>query len=74
MDKNLNKNEALNQNLIDSGCTQAIIDAFFFLYEQGKKEEVLRLLKKHRTKLLENLQDSQKKMDCLDYLIFNLKQ
>lgn len=66
--------QALKQNLIDSGCSKEVIDEFFSLYEQKKKKEALRLLTKHKSELLDNLHDSQKKIDCLDYLIFNLKQ
>lgn len=71
--KNMDK-QALKQNLIDSGCNEAILDEFISLYEEGKEKEVLRLLARHKTNLLDNLHDAQKKIDCLDYLIFNLKQ
>lgn len=66
--------KALNQNLIDSGCTKEVIDEFFLLFEQKRKKEALRLLAKHKSELLDNLHDSQNKIDCLDYLIFNLNQ
>lgn len=68
------KRQELEQNLIDSGCTQTIIDEFLSLYRQGKLKDALRLLAKHRAELLENLHETQKKIDCLDFLIFNLKQ
>lgn len=68
------KRQELEQNLIDSGCTQTIIDEFLSLYRQDKLKDALRLLDKHRAELLTGLQDYQKKIDCLDFLIFNLKQ
>lgn len=68
------KIQELEQNLIDSGCTQTIIDEFLSLYRQDKLKDALRLLAKHRAELLENLHETQKKIDCLDFLIFNLKQ
>lgn len=66
--------QALSQNLIDSGCKKTIIDKFFLFFEQGKMKDALRLLSLHRVKLIDNLCASQKKIDCLDYLIFKLKQ
>lgn len=72
MDETVKK--ALNQNLIDSGCTKEVLDEFFLLFEQKRKKEALRLLAKHKAELLDNLHDSQNKIDCLDYLIFNLNQ
>lgn len=68
------KRQELEQNLIDSGCTQAVIEEFLLIYEQGRVKNSLRLLAKHRAELLIDLHNCQKKIDCLDYLIFNLKQ
>lgn len=68
------KKQAINQNLIDSGCSKAFIKDFFSNLEQGKIKETLKLLFQYRVKLLDNLYSSQKKIDCLDYLIFELKQ
>ncbi len=66
--------QTLSQNLIDSGCDKAIINEFFLFFEQGKIKEALRLLSLHRGKLIDNLCASQKKIDCLDYLIFYLRE
>lgn len=68
------KIQELEQNLIDAGCTQAVIDEFLLTCGQGRIKDALRLLAKHRAELLENLHETQKKIDCLDFLIFNLKQ
>lgn len=68
------KRQELEQNLIDSGCTQTVIDEFLLLYQRDKLKDALRLLAKHRAELLTGLQNYQKKIDCLDFLIFNLKQ
>ena len=58
------------QNLKDAGCEQNLIDEFLKLEESAQ----LKLLAKHRSNLLEELHKNQKQIDCLDYLIFNLKQ
>lgn len=58
------------QNLKDAGCEQSFIDGFLKL---GKSAQ-FSLLAKHRNTLLDRLHNNQKQIDCLDYLIFNLKQ
>ncbi len=62
------------QNLKDADCTTDIISRFFQLEECGKITEQLRLLFAHRKFLLDKLHKSQKQIDCLDYLIFNIQQ
>ena len=57
------------QNLKDAGCEQSFIDRFLKL----ERNSQLNLLAKHRSKLLDKLHDNQKQIDCLDYLIFNIK-
>ncbi len=58
------------QNLKDAGCEQNFIDEFLLL----EKSTQFNLLAKHKHSLLNRLHDNQKQIDCLDYLIFNLKQ
>lgn len=58
------------QNLKDAGCEQILIDAFLKL----EKCKQLDLLTKHKSNLLDNLHKNQKQIDCLDFLIFTLKQ
>lgn len=62
------------QNLKDADCNMDIISRFFQFEEHGKLSEQLRLLFAHRKFLLDKLHKSQKQIDCLDYLIFNIQQ
>lgn len=39
----------------------------------GLTEEQLRFLSAHRVKLLDQVHESQEKLDCLDYLIYSMK-
>ena len=56
----------LVRNLKDAGCGTPLIEKIIALHDSGNLREELRLLEKvHAT---------QKKVDCLDYLIFNVKQ
>lgn len=65
---------AVIRNLNDAGCDGCTREKFLQLQEQGKTEEQLRLLRKHRSGLLAAVHDTQKKIDCLDYLAFRLER
>ena len=57
------------QNLKDANCSQDFIEKFI----HAGKEAKTKLLAKHRKLLLNELHINQKRIDCLDYLIFTLK-
>ena len=62
------------QNLKDSDCSDEFIEEFFRIKKAGISKQLIQLLYKHKCKLLERLHNSQKKIDCLDYLIFQINQ
>lgn len=61
------------QNLVDAGCDDCIKEKCMRLVEAGQKSELLPILTKHRKCLLDNVHKGQKQIDCLDYLIYKLK-
>ena len=69
----MNRND-ISINLQDAGCSSEVIKEFFYFQKTGQKEQLLKLLAKHKKELLSILHESQKKIDCLDFLIFKLKQ
>lgn len=66
--------DALRQNLIDAGCDPALTERFLSLTEQGREKEALTLLAKHRKNLLEHCHVAEKKIDCLDYLVYHMEK
>lgn len=68
------KTSGIRRNLSDAGCNTEITEKFMKLHDAGKPEEQLRLLKTHRAGLLKKVRDNQKRIDCLDYLIFTMTQ
>lgn len=62
------------QNLKDAGCDMEMIQEFTTKLRNGSKAEGIRLLELHRRFLLDSLHTEQKKIDCLDYLVFQLKK
>ena len=66
--------EAVIQNLKDAGCTQDIIECCIACIEQGKKNELLKRLEEHRTGLLHKVHEEEKHIDCLDYLVYQIRR
>jgi len=51
-----------------------MIAKYLGLQTQGRTGELLHMLACHRSSLLEALHASEKKVDCLDHLIYVLKK
>ena len=66
--------EDIIQNLKDAGCDEGVIQTFMNDLQCGKQIEGTHLLQKHRRKLLDHLHQAQRKIDCLDYLLFMLNK
>lgn len=66
--------EDIEQNLKDAGIDTDTIKRFLKLEEQHKTTEQLRILMNHRKNLLDIYHEDQKKIDYLDFLIFNIQQ
>ena len=64
--------QLLLRNLKDAGCTKADIQEVFRLGQEGRQQEQLRLLATHRATLLDRLHVSQRQIDCLDYLVYQM--
>ena len=70
----LKNNQEILQNLKDAACPNEFIEEFFKMKEFGSSKQLIQLLYKHKACLLDGLHESQKKVDCLDYLIFKINQ
>ena len=66
--------ETIIQNLKDSGCNSEIIESFVANLRTKKYSEGMKLLAAHRRRLLEELHREQRQIDCLDYLVFQIKK
>lgn len=70
MEKDMTADILLARNLRDAGCTEADILRFPALPPQ----EQLRFLSRQRDVLLAALHEAQSRIDCLDYLLYRMKQ
>ncbi|MCI8650524.1 MAG: hypothetical protein HFG20_10470 [Anaerotruncus sp.] len=66
--------ESIIQNLRAAGCDEKTIIAFLRCMRDGKEPESFRLLKKQRSLLLEAVHREEKKIDCLDYLVYQMQK
>lgn len=66
--------QAIVTNLLDAGCDNELIEKFMEFLKADKKEAGLSLLSKHRSYLLDCYHADQKRIDCLDYLIYKMNQ
>lgn len=65
--------DAITQNLKDAGCGQATIQIFLADLHGGEAPNGIQLLENHRRALLDILRREQKRIGCLDYLLFMLQ-
>lgn len=63
----------VRQNLLDAGCSDEITDQFMYFLEAANPKDGLCLLLKHRQSLLDTIHKNQKRIDCLDFLLYKLK-
>ena len=59
----------LKQNLSDAGCDNEVVENIVRMCESGNVEGALQIMKKDRCRLMEELHESGRKVDCLDFLI-----
>lgn len=64
---------SIYQNLIDAGCDQQTAEQCMVYVKEGRFTDMLPILVSHRKTLLGFLHESQKQIDCLDYLLYKLK-
>lgn len=63
---------SLYQNLLDAGCSPEMARRCMELAKDQKESDLLRFLSSHRGQLLDGLHDQQRKIDCLDFLLYQL--
>ncbi len=66
--------KSVRQNLIDAGCDGKTEDFCMKCLQDGRAAKMLPALEAHRRTLLDALHCAQKRIDCLDYLIFRIRQ
>lgn len=65
--------EDIVRNLRDAGCGEDIISQFIKSMNSGYMEQGLRLLERHRRALLDTVHAEEKKIEYLDYFVYQMK-
>ena len=66
------KNFLMRRNLADAGLPEATITEILSLLGEGRDIAVRRILARHRASLLNTVHENQTRIDCLDYLIYDM--
>lgn len=74
MPQDKKEKEALLQNLQDAGCTQDIIEQFIKNYDADNSVNQISILAEYRNNLLSRVHEEQNKLECLDYILFQLRK
>lgn len=74
MPEALDAQAILRENLRDAGCDSDTICRCEGLAHDKKKGELLRVLSLHRRALLDTVHESERRIDCLDYLIYQIEK
>ena len=71
--RNMSLQETI-QNLKDAGCDRETAEGFMAVEGAGDTQEQLRLLSVHRKQLLDRIHREEKRIDCLDYLVYQIQK
>lgn len=66
--------ENIRQNLLDAGCDAQQTEQFLACWRAGQQQAERQLLEAQRRRLLDALHTAQRQIDCLDYLIYQLRR
>ena len=66
--------ENLIQNLKDAGCCEKMICDFMECFDEKNIDRQIALLELHRDDLLDNVHSEERKISCLDYLLYQIRK
>ena len=66
--------ERIRECLNDADCPEEMAKTCMAMLENGDAKDAVRLLRQHRGKLLERKHEDERRIDCLDYLVYQLKK
>ena len=66
--------QAVIQNLKDAGCCRETVERFLALGDAGDVQGQLQLLAQHRKCLLEKVHRKERRIQCLDYLVYQMEK
>ena len=67
------RKEELREYLCAAGCDEPLIEQLLCCWQEGDQHKAQQLLSGHRRRLLEEIHIGQRRVDCLDYLVYCMK-
>lgn len=67
------REEELRENLCAAGCEEPLIEQLLCCWQEGDRRKAEQLLSCHRRRLLDEIHIGQRRVDCLDYLVYCMK-
>ena len=64
----------LYQNLIDAGCSNEEAGQCLTLAQNGEWPKLCKILARQKASLLNTLHKSEKQIDCLDFLVYEINK
>ncbi len=64
----------LKRILVDAGCLMENIERILKNFEAGHRDDMLKLIKKERTRAMDEYHESGRKVDRMDFVIRNLEK
>ena len=61
--------EKLKQCLMDTGCHEDASENILKQYESGSMDNMFRLLKKERCRIMDEYHECGRKIDCMDFML-----
>lgn len=68
------KTVLLLRNLKDAGCNAAMAEQFLAYEREKKKRAQRQLLLRQKNSLLRAVHENQKRIDCLNFLLYSVEQ
>lgn len=66
--------DILRQNLVDAGCGEEMVRQCMAFAGERDCAGLLRVLACHRRMLLDTVHRNERRIDCLDYLVYRLER
>lgn len=66
--------DAVIQNLEDAGCSPQFVGDFLSCYDKKESGKAIKLLEEWRDELLHQVHVGEKRISCLDYLLYQIKR
>ncbi len=71
--RELDRIRLIRRNCIDAGCDKDVTERVCALLMGGRTKDACTLLSGQRHALMDEVHQTQQKVDCLDYLIYSLQ-